>query len=270
MKNVALVYMVAGISSRFGGKIKQFTQIGKNNEPLIELSLKQALKTPFSKIIFVVGNLTEKPFKEKFGSSFLGVPILYAYQFYDPRLRDRPWGTGEALCAAREFLDCPFIICNGDDLYGDKTFAALFKHLQESDEEATIGYHLIDILPEAGGVNRGAFESKNNHVTKITETFNISRENLQGLSPETLCSQNIFAFHPQVIDILDNELAKFKLDHSSDRKIEFFLPNEISKLITQEKIKMKIYPSQDIWLGVTHPEDESFVKSEFTRIYGEI
>ena len=59
--------MVAGLSSRFGGKIKSFAKIGPNNETLIEYSLNQAIKTGFNKIIFIVSELTKKPFKEKFG-----------------------------------------------------------------------------------------------------------------------------------------------------------------------------------------------------------
>ena len=62
-KDIAIVYMVAGISSRFGGKIKQFAKVGLNNETLIECSLNQAIKSGATKIIFIVGNKTEKPFK---------------------------------------------------------------------------------------------------------------------------------------------------------------------------------------------------------------
>ena len=42
-KDIALVYMVAGMSSRFGGKIKQFAKVGPNDSTLIEYSLYQAL-----------------------------------------------------------------------------------------------------------------------------------------------------------------------------------------------------------------------------------
>ncbi len=54
-KELAIVYLVAGISSRFGGKVKALEKITKN-KTLIEYSLSQALKSGFSKIIFVVGN----------------------------------------------------------------------------------------------------------------------------------------------------------------------------------------------------------------------
>lgn len=117
-KEIALVYMVAGISSRFMGKIKHFAIVGSRGETLIEYSLKQALPSGFSKIIFIVGNKTEKPFREKFGNSYNGIPVYYALQFYDESLRDKPWGTTDALCSIKSLIDCPFVICNGDDLYG--------------------------------------------------------------------------------------------------------------------------------------------------------
>jgi CTP:molybdopterin cytidylyltransferase MocA len=48
-KEIALVYMVAGISSRFQGRIKQFAKVGRNQETLIECSLQQAIPAGFSK-----------------------------------------------------------------------------------------------------------------------------------------------------------------------------------------------------------------------------
>jgi dTDP-glucose pyrophosphorylase len=199
-EETAIVYMVAGISSRFGGKIKQFAPVGPNGETLIEYSLKQALKAGFTKIIFIVGNLTEAPFKKMFGNNFQGIPIAYVLQKFHSD-RDKPWGTCDAACSAASLLDCPFVICNGDDIYGEETFRILFNHLKTSSEAATIGYKLINVLPEKGAVNRGMFRIDNNYVRKITETFNISQENFKSLnlSKDDLCSQNVFALHPETI-----------------------------------------------------------------------
>ena len=69
--NLTIIYMVAGLSSRFGGKIKPLTEVGTNNETLIEISANQAIRAGFNKIIFIVGEHTEKPFKEKFGDKGL-------------------------------------------------------------------------------------------------------------------------------------------------------------------------------------------------------
>ena len=49
MKGIALVYMVAGMSSRFEGKIKQFAEVGPKGEKLLEYSIKQAIPAKFSK-----------------------------------------------------------------------------------------------------------------------------------------------------------------------------------------------------------------------------
>ena len=49
---VAIVYMVAGMSSRFGGRPKQMAKVGPDNETLIEFSVNQALKQNFSKLVY--------------------------------------------------------------------------------------------------------------------------------------------------------------------------------------------------------------------------
>ena len=53
-KEIAVVYMVAGLSKRFGGKIKQFVKVGPKGESFIEYSIKQALPAGFTKIIFSI------------------------------------------------------------------------------------------------------------------------------------------------------------------------------------------------------------------------
>jgi NDP-sugar pyrophosphorylase family protein len=261
MKGTALVYIVAGISSRFGGRIKQFAKVS-DTDTLIEYSLKQAIPAGFSKIIFVVGNMTEKPFREKFGDSYFGIPIEYILQSYDRDKRDRPWGTGDALCSIRDVIDCPFVICNGDDLYGESTFRILHEHLQKSDEAGTIGYRIREVLPDAGNVNRGIFNAAGDYVTSIKEAFDVNRDNLseKELTENSLCSMNIFALHPETVHLLYEELKNFKEIHKEDRKLEFILGNELSKLIEAGNLRMKLYPTPDGWLGITNPGDEDAVR----------
>ena len=59
---VSIVYMVAGLSSRFNGKLKALAKISKD-ESLIEYSLNQALPAGFDKIVFIVSNKTKPFFK---------------------------------------------------------------------------------------------------------------------------------------------------------------------------------------------------------------
>ena len=268
MKKIALVYMVAGLSSRFGGKIKQFAKVGPNNETLIKYSIKQALVAGFSKIIFIVGNKTEKPFKEMFGEKYKNIPILYAKQNFDQETREKPWGTADALCSAKELLNCPFVVCNGDDIYGRNSFRTLFEHLQKKETCATLGYKLGEVLPEQGNVNRGIFEinSENNQVKSIRELLGISKSKLneKNLSPENLCSMNIFALNTETLKSLCKIVNTFKEENKTNPKIECLLPRELGNLIKKEKIIMKIYSTDDKWIGITNPEDEIIVK-EFLR-----
>ena len=254
--------MVAGMSSRFGGRIKQFAKVTED-KTLIEYSLDQALKSGFSKIIFIVGNLTEEPFKKKFGDSYNGIPVFYALQKFNPEVRDKPWGTTDAVCSIKEIIDCPFVICNGDDIYGENTFRIAFECLKNKNECSTIGYQLLEVLPETGTVNRGIFESDNGYATKITETFNISKLNFKelGLNENSLCSQNIFSMHPEIVKLLNAELIKFKEKNAKDRKIECLLPAELSKLINQGDISMRLHATPDKWIGITNPEDEEVVRN---------
>jgi F0F1-type ATP synthase gamma subunit len=52
----------------------------------------------------------------------------------------------------------------------------------------------------------------------------------------------------------------FKKAKEGDRDAECLLPNELSRLIEENKIRMKVYPAVDKWIGVTNPEDEEVVR----------
>ena len=111
-------------------------------------------------------------------------------------------------------------------------------------------------------VNRGIFKIENNYVKSLEEIFNISKENYKekSINPKTFCSMNIFALHPKSIKELKNKLDNFKQKNYNERKLECLLPNEISNLIKEKKIKMRIYNSNESWLGITNPKDEIIVR----------
>lgn len=268
-KEIAIVFMCAGISSRFGGKIKQFAKIGPNGETLIEYSLNQALKSGFSKIIFIVGEKTEKPFRELFKTSYKGIPISYVLQTYDIKKRDKPWGTIEAVCNLRGAVNKPFIVCNGDDIYGEKTFKILFNKIKEGMQSATIGYKLREVLPEKGNVNRGIFEANEDGTIKsIREELGVNWGNLKekNLNPKSLCNMNIFAFQPEVLEELYKVLMEFKKTHENDRTAEAIITAELGKLIKAGLLKMNVYSTPERWFGITNPEDEAVVREQLKNI----
>ena len=261
-KEIAIVYLVAGLSTRFGGDVKSFAKIGRDGESLIEYSLNQAIKAGFSKICFIVGNTTEKPFKEKFGDEYKGISVLYAVQGYDTLQRDRPMGTAEALSKLRGIIDCKFVICNGDNIYGEDTFKILSKHLNDSEEEATVGYRLGDTLNE-NPANRGMFSVKDGYVCDLKEMIGLQKARLpEGISIEDSCSKNIFALHPRIIELMNDKAQKFKKEHENDRKIEYILSTALCELLEENKMKMKIYPAVCECYDVTMKEDVERVREK--------
>ena len=263
--NLTIIYTVAGMSSRFGGKIKSFAKVGPNNETLIEYSMKQAIKSGFNKIIFIVGKHTKKSFKKKFESNYKGIPIEYVLQEFDKEKRDKPWGTCDAVCSAIEKINESFVVCMGDDIYGEKTFKILANHLNTNDDNATATKNLIEMLPEEGSVNRGIFKvDENNYVVNGTEEIGISKKNFieKGFDKNSPVSIGIFALHSKTLQLLKEKLDEFKKQNPDDRKIECYLNIELIKLIQKGKIKMKIYHTPEKWFGITNPGDEINVRKQ--------
>ena len=258
--------MVAGMSTRFGGKIKQFEKVGPKEEPLIEISMQQAIKSGFNEIIFIVGEKTEGPFKQKFGNSYAKIPIKYVNQKFNPAERDKPWGTVDALVCVKKAIKNNFFICNGDDLYGEKALKTAHDFSEKTSgayECAAVGYPLGKVIPKNGKTNRGIFKiDKNNFIQSIDEVFEIEKSTLStmDLDENDLCSMNLFGLTPQVLELLEKKLELFKLAHQNDRKVECLLPVEFSNLIKEKKISMQLLPAKDQWLGITNPGDEEKVR----------
>lgn len=263
--DLSIVYMVAGLSSRFGGQIKSFAKIGPKGETLIDYSLSQALSAGFNKIIFIVGEKTETAFKEKFGQSYLGVPVFYALQSFDHIKRDKPWGTVDALCSAKDIINGDFVICNADDIYGQKAFQLLADHLKNKNTSASIGYKIKNVLSDTSAVNRGKFEiNSDNTIKSIVEILGVTKENLseKNLTLDSLCSMNLWALKREIIAPLAMVLEGFKNKNRNDRKAECYLPNEIGNLIAHGEMTLSIYPTDDKCLGVTNPDDVEIVRKK--------
>ena len=61
-----LLILAAGMGSRFGG-LKQIEPIGPNGEFIIDYSIYDAIKTGFSKVIFIIKEENYEIFKETIG-----------------------------------------------------------------------------------------------------------------------------------------------------------------------------------------------------------
>ena len=151
MKTTLLI-MAAGIGSRFGGGIKQLEPVGMHDEIIMDYSIHDAIKAGFNKIVFVIRKDIEADFRERIGSRIeevckkLNVETVYAFQdlqdvpeaYTVPAERTKPWGTGQAVLAAKEWIHEPFMVINADDYYGKEAFCKMHEWLIQDHKESAI------------------------------------------------------------------------------------------------------------------------------------
>ena len=123
-----LLIMAAGMGSRYGG-LKQIAPMGPNGEFIIDYSIYDAKQAGFSKVVFIIKEENYGIFKETIGARVEPhIPVEYVFQKKEnvpefvniPEDREKPWGTGHAIMAARDVIKGPFAVINADDYYGPK------------------------------------------------------------------------------------------------------------------------------------------------------
>lgn len=294
-----LLIMAAGIGSRFGGGIKQLEPVGLNDEIIMDYSVHDAIEAGFNKIIFVIRKDIEKDFKERIGDRIavlaekLGVETYYAFQdkndipagFYVPEGRTKPWGTGQAVLAARELLKEPFAVINADDYYGKQAFVMLHDWLiQEHDDNAIAmaGFILKNTLSENGGVTRGLcwVAEGHHHALDVVETKDIVktekgiRANGIAIDPETFVSMNMWGFpgkedsKPPFVDVLEREFVTFFRGKvaAAPLKAEYLLPMLIGERLRRRQCTVRVLKTSDKWFGVTYKEDKPAVVASFREL----
>ena len=185
MKTTLLI-MAAGIGSRFGTGIKQLEPVDDAGHIIMDYSIHDAIEAGFNHVVFIIRKDIEKEFKEVIGDriasicSSHNVTVDYAFQDINdipgtlPEGRTKPWGTGQAVLAAKEVLDTPFIVINADDYYGKEGFKAVHEYLVNGGKSCMAGFVLKNTLSDNGGVTRGICKmDEQNNLTEVVETKNI-------------------------------------------------------------------------------------------------
>lgn len=302
MKNTTLLIMAAGIGSRFGGRIKQLEPVGLHDESIMDYSIHDAIEAGFNKIIFIIRKDIEADFKERIGDRVenlgerLGVEVAYCFQNMDnvpgevPEGRTKPWGTGQAVLAAKALIHEPFAVINADDYYGKKAFRQLHDWLiLEHDDNAIAmaGFILKNTLPDNGGVTRGVCKVSDGHthITDVIETGNIMKTVSETgkvgaeadgveIDPNSYVSMNFWGFPakegcaPAYLEVLEQGFEDFfnTTVVSNPLKAEYLLPVHIGGLLQDNKCKVRVLDTRDKWFGVTYKEDKAVVVESFQNL----
>lgn len=284
MQKTALVIMAAGIGSRFGKGIKQLAPVGTCGEIIMDYSIHDALEAGFNKVVFIIRKDLEEEFRRVIGERIEKITeVEYVFQelddlpegFTKPADRTKPWGTGQAVLAAKKVIKTPFIVINADDYYGREGFKAVHEYLMNGGKSCMAGFVLSNTLSDNGGVTRGICKmDENGNLTEIVETKNIVKTadgaEADGVSVDvnSLVSMNMWGLTPGFLDVLENGFKEFfdKEVPSNPLKAEYLIPVFIGELLKQGKMSVKVLKTNDTWYGMTYHEDVASVKDSFRKM----
>ena len=289
MKEKTLVVMAAGMGSRFGGP-KQITPVDDDQNFIIDYSVYDAIKAGFTKVVFIIREEFEEIFKTTIIDRIKDkIKVEYAFQKLDDipatfsRLdeRTKPWGTVQAVLAAKPYVDSDFIIINADDFYGRNAYIEAAKFLDNNNDDYTyacIGYEYAKSTIGDEEVKRGILDLDGNIVKSIVESA-IRREDgkiiakpLNGsdefeINEDTLVSMNLFAFKNTLFNILEEYFNDFfKQDEETILNGEALLPECLKDNIENSRIKIESINSNAKWLGMTYREDLEMVSSKLKEM----
>lgn len=286
-KKMTLLILAAGIGSRYGG-IKQIDGFGPNGETIMDYSLFDAIRSGFTKVVFIVREEILEAVKEMFLPKLADkVEVRFVIQTQDKLIpaeyrnpeRQKPWGTGHAMLCAEEAIAEPFAVINADDFYGREAFRGIADFFANETEgvHALAGYTLKNVLSDHGSVSRGCGESDaGGYLKSVVERTKIVKENGKIISkepegdlamdPETPTSMNFWGFYPSIFPIAREMFIDFLRENHLQPKAEFFIPLFVNRMIREGKGKVKIISGGNTWFGVTYQEDKEAVSSRIRAL----
>ena len=290
MQKTALVIMAAGIGSRFGKGIKQLAPVGPCGEIIMDYSIHDALEAGFNKVVFIIRKDLEEEFRRVIGERIEKITeVEYVFQelddlpegFSKPADRTKPWGTGQAVLAAKKVLDEPFIVINADDYYGKEAFMKLYDYLISGNDDADkmnlamAGFSLKNTLSDHGTVTRGVcVADEADYLVKVIETIGIqavgekilcdNAEVESWVTPDTMVSMNIWAGYPDFLQYINEGFSRFldTLGENPEKK-EYLLPNIVAELLEKNLASVKVLNTSDQWIGITYKEDIEPAQEKF-------
>ena len=291
MHNPTLLVMAAGLGSRYGG-LKQIEPLGPQGEIILDYTLYDAWLAGFRRVVFVIKEELESTFEEVIGARWRDrMEVCYAYQKSDdlaggypcPPDRVKPWGTGQAVWAARALLDGPFGVVGSDDFFGRDTLRQLYDFLAKDctpDKWCMVGFRLGNTLSDSGTVSRGVCRTEAGLLTSVVERTKIARGDglavcTDGLEPETLpldspVSMNVWGFDGSLFAAMEGDFAAWlRAEEGDPLKREYFLPAFVDRQLQAGAVSVTVRDTASRWYGVTYREDREDVMAAFAAMHAD-
>ncbi|MCW7552495.1 sugar phosphate nucleotidyltransferase [Endozoicomonas gorgoniicola] len=281
-----LVIMAAGNGSRYGSP-KQLDILPYINMTLPEVTIRNAAKAGIKKVVLIIREDLKQQVQDNIISRLpegIEVQIVFqklddlpaGFQLDELPERNKPWGTAHAVWAARKVVNGSFVLLNADDYYGSNVFTEMIQGLPAGRSWAMVAYPLHRTLSGHGGVSRGICHiNEGQQLVEVKEHYNLQRQQSRGIegnskdqpavafSDEQPVSMNVWGFQPDVFALIEEEFVAFltrqKQNLTGADKEEFLLPDVVQTAISTREKVVRVYHSEDQWLGMTYRKDRESV-----------
>lgn len=292
------VFLAAGMSRRFG-RSKVLESVGPHGECLLDYAITDSAAAGFGPPVIVTRRELLDELRQHVSDRH-GEGADFVLQSTEGS-REKPWGTGQAVCMARPFISGPFAVANADDWYGPEAWQALAGALSgvlsaaptsaptkgAADSGVLITYPAAVTLSESGGVSRGWVQlDSSGRVKSIVELTNLHHANeapdrrdqrdqcdpfdqLEGIDPQGH-HHLIGSDAPVSMNLwglqertLDLLTRDFDafVNAGPQAHEEFALSTALDRLVQSGELRLNAIPAGRRWLGLTHPGDRDAVSA---------
>ncbi len=200
------------------------------NRPILEHVLDALVDAGLDRLVLVVGYRRERV-QEYFGPSYRNVPIEYVVQ-------RKQLGSGHALLQARETVDEPVLVVNGDQLTETSTITSVLETFAEETAPAVMA-----VLERRDASRYGAITLRDRDIDEIVEKPNTDEYRLM--------NGGVYAFESSIFA---------EIDETDREDGELSLTDTIARLVDAERVRG--VRTGGLWVDATYPWDLLEVATE--------
>jgi glucose-1-phosphate thymidylyltransferase len=200
------------------------------NRPILEHVLDALVEAGVENIVLVVGYRRERV-QEYFGPSYRNVPLEYVVQ-------RKQLGSGHALLQAREAVDGPLLVVNGDQI----TEASAVRSVRDTfdDDPAPA---VMAVLERRDAGKYGAITIRDRDVENIVEK--------PGTDEYRLMNGGVYAFKESIFD---------DIEETPREEGELSLTDTIARIVDRDRVRG--VRTGGLWVDATYPWDLLEVATE--------
>jgi glucose-1-phosphate thymidylyltransferase len=193
------------------------------NRPILEYVFDALVEAGITRIVTVVGYKHDRV-QNHFGPTYRDVPIEYVMQ-------DKQLGSGHALLQARDAVEGPPLVVNGDRLIDAEAVGAVIDHF-----ESEPAHPALSVVERPDAAQYGAVDLQDGDLVTIVE------------KPDSddfrLINGGIYAFPDSIFD---------SIDQTPRNDGELALTDTISRSI--ERGRVRAVKTDGMWVDATYPWD---------------